>query len=108
MLLIRNEQSAVLALPGKQRLVEALVQDLARLFPGDPRLNDRAATHAAVEIAVDRAATYGVVGPREVSLYVFLAHELGPGFESAPGRRWMNKLLSDPSLPPSVRLDAIY
>lgn len=108
MLLIRNAQLDALAVPQRQRFVDKALEDLGRLFPDDPRVRDRAAMRPAVEAAIDRAVTFGIDGPREVSLYVYLSHELGPAFEDAPGRRWMKALLHDRAMPAPARLDAIY
>ena len=108
MWLIRNEQLAALGIPHRERFVAKALADLARLFPGDPRLGDEPAMRARIEGAIERAVAYGIDGVREVSLFVFLAHELGPGFEEAPGRVWMKALLDDQALPASARLDVIY
>jgi hypothetical protein len=108
MWLIRKEQLAALGAAHRERFVAKALADLAHLFPGDPRLENELEMRAMVEGAIGRAAAYGIDGAREVSLFVYLVHELGPGFEDAPERRWMKALLGDASMPASARLDVIY
>jgi hypothetical protein len=108
MLTIRHEQLAALGAPHRERFVQKILGDLAKLFPGDPRLGDEPALRAMIDDAIARAAAFEIDGPRELSLFIFLVHEYGAGFEIAPDKRWMGALLRDPTLEPRVKLDVIY
>jgi hypothetical protein len=108
MLTIRHEQMAALVAPHRERFVRKMLADLAKLFPGDPRLEDEPATRAMIEDAVARAAVFDLEGTRELGLFIYLVHDYGPGFETAPDKSWMGALLRDQTLEARVKLDVIY
>ncbi|WP_240358323.1 MULTISPECIES: hypothetical protein [Myxococcus] len=108
MLVIRHAQLEALDAPAQEHFIEEILSALPEVFPGDARVLERQPMRALIEDGIARASRLGLTGGGEVSRYVFLLHELGPGFEDAARTRWMGRLLRDPELPPSVRMDAVY
>lgn len=108
MLTIRPPQLAVLGQATVDRFVDKTWAALPEVFPGDPRLADEPAMRAQIREGIAGAAGHGITGGREVTLYVFLLIEHGPGFEDAPKTRWMGKILRDPELHDAAKLDLIY
>lgn len=108
MLIIRNKQFPVLGFSQRQAFVNKTLADLKELFPGDARVQNESATRALIEDAMVRAGKFGIESAREVSLFVFLVQEFGPGFESEAGHEWMRTLLQDRTMPASARLDVLY
>lgn len=108
MLRIRPEQMAFMNAQGRERFIEETLQSLPSVFPGDVRLQDARALRGAVEDGIARAERHAITEAREVTLYVFLFIEYGPGFEKAPATRWMGDLLTDARRPASEKLNLIY
>jgi len=107
-LTVRDRQRRVFEDLARERFVAETLRSLPEVFPGDARVGDPVAMRALIEDGIERAVRLGIEGGREVMLYVFLLHELGPSFEDAAGTRWIGDILRDPELAPSTRLDLIY
>jgi hypothetical protein len=105
MLTLRQEQYVALTRDARERYISAVLATLPEVFPDDATVTDGAAMRALVEASIDRAAVYGIRGDAEVTLFVYLAHELGDGFERIP---WIAAVLTDSELAPPQKLDAIY
>ncbi|WP_228558481.1 hypothetical protein [Myxococcus sp. AB056] len=108
MLRIRPEQMALMNAQGRERFIAETLQSLPSVFPGDARLQDARALRGAVEDGITHAERHGITDAREVTLYVFLFIEFGPGFEKAPATRWMGDLLMVAQRPASEKLNLIY
>jgi hypothetical protein len=108
MLTIRKEQMAVLSAYMRETYFQQTLLKLARLFPDDPRLRDETTMRALVETGIQRAASYGIVQQRAVTLFIFLQHEFGPNFEKQPDKRWMERILTNKDYDGEEKLDVIY
>ncbi|HYR28127.1 MAG TPA: hypothetical protein VEU30_06645 [Thermoanaerobaculia bacterium] len=105
MLKLRPEQVAAFASAGRERYVRQVLPTFAAVFPDDPRVLDERAMRALVESGIERAAAYGIRDDREVTLFLYLLHELGEAFDRLP---WVASLLNAPDLAPREKLDALY
>lgn len=109
MLTVSREQMAAVARNVDDELVEAVARHVTEFFAeeaaalGGPGLRD------LIGHARRRAARYGLVGRRDVFLFVDLAVAFGADFDADPALPWVEEALSDPALPtPSARLDAVH
>ena len=105
MLKLRTAQLRALALEARERFVREVFVGLPDVFPGDDRVLDEAVMRELIGNGIDRAATYDIHASGDVTLFVYLLHELGEGFDERP---WIRKLLTSKSLDPSERLSLIY
>lgn len=108
MLVLRPDQMDALAAPHRERFVRKTLDNLARVFPGDPRLAGEAAVRALIDDAWARAAGYGIARERELALFIYLVFEHGPGFEKQAERRWMEAILTNAALNGAMKMDLIY
>jgi hypothetical protein len=107
-LTIRSEQIAIFEAPARERFIEDVLCSLPEVFPGDPRVLDRPAMRVLIEEGIAGADRLGLKRGREITLYVFLLHELGPDFEDREPTRWIGSILRDPGLDPPAKLDLVY
>jgi hypothetical protein len=108
MLVIRDRQMEVLDAPARERFIADTLLALPEVFPDDPRVLEHRAMRTLIEDGIARATRIGLTSGDEVMRYVFLLHELGPGFEDAAGTRWIGRVLRDAELPPSTRMEVVY
>src|SRR5258705_7457945 len=108
MLSIGKEQMALLGASMREDYITATLEDLAKLFPHEPAINDETATRALIELGIERAEQYGITRRREVTLFIFLVQDLGRDFEKQPENAWVEELLLDTELEEQEQIDLIY
>lgn len=108
MLTIRKEQMEVLGQEMREDYIVATLRNLAELFPDDPAVKDEALMRDLIDFGIVRAAEYGLTRRREVSLFIFLVHDLGRDFEKRPKNVWIDELLHDPELEEPEKMDLVY
>lgn len=109
MLRIRRSQQEVFREAERADFERRARVHLRRFFP------DLCAPLADTELQViirrgiDRAGSYGVVGERDVTLYLNLILTLGHDFDRDPTLPWARAILVDPELPePERRMRRLY
>lgn len=109
MLRIRRAQQEVFGAAEVADFERRAMVHLRRFFPSvcaslaDPELLD------ITRRGIERAASYGVVGERDVTLYLNLMMTLGQDFDRDPGLAWARAILVDPELPePERRMRRLY
>lgn len=108
MLIVRRAQMEALAAPQNEIFLVKVLCSLAQLFPDDARIADTNALRAFVQDAISSANVYQLERERELLLFIYLEFDQGPGFESRPGQAWIERMLRDPCLEGSEKLDVIY
>ena len=109
MITITAEQMAALnALSRKQFITRATVH-LQRFFPQHCATLGPAGVHAAIDYGIDRADGYGIVGERDVALYLDLMFAFGRDFDTDPALPWAAAILTDPRIPaPKQRINRLH
>jgi hypothetical protein len=87
-----------------------LARHLGEFFPDEcAAAGGEAAVRELIRHGVARAERYGLVGRRDLFLYLDLMMALGRDFDTSPEMPWIEEALTDPDLPgPSERLAALY
>ena len=96
---------------GEQSLevyIKKTVRDLAELFPDDPAVKNEASMRTLIEYGIAMAESYEIRARRDVSLLIFLVHDMGQGFEKLPANQWIETLLLDKELDGQEKMDIIY
>jgi hypothetical protein len=107
-LTIRDEQLTTMNADDRARIAEIVLASMPSVFPGDPRVLDRSGAQALVDQAFARAAQYRIHSTREVTLFAFLLHDLGPEFEQRVDLAWMRSILVHDHLAAREKMDVIY
>lgn len=82
---------------------------LRSFFPKDCQALDEPALHELIRHGIDRAATFGVVSERDVTLYLDVMMTLGPDFDRDPKLPWAYEILIEPELPePGRRMRRLF
>lgn len=105
MLKLREEQVAAMVFAARERYIRGVIATLPDVFPEDPAVHDGPAMHALVTSAIGRAAAYGIHDDREVTLFVYLLHELGEEVDRTP---WIVAILRSEELAAAEKMNAIY
>ncbi len=104
MLVIRQEQWAALAEPGKQRYEQKLVDYLCESRPAiAERLGDEG-LRQLVGRAIASSASYGIDSERDVALYLGLTLALGDDFDRSEKTPWAQPILNDQRSDGSTRM----
>jgi hypothetical protein len=103
----------MLRIPRRQQdaLCEAQVADFERraavhlrsYFAEDIQALDDSALRQLIRHGIDRAAGFGVVAERDVTLYLDVMVTLGPDFDRDPTLPWAYEILVEPELPEPAR-----
>jgi hypothetical protein len=91
MLTIRPEQLAVFA-------EQQYVDDVARWFPEQCAALGPVATRTVIRGGIERAASYGLVDPPEVTIYLRLLFVFGARFDEDERFPWAAEVLRDESI----------
>ena len=106
MLVIRHAQWKALGNAARQEFIAALSQHAGEHFPAALSTMSPDEVEELCEEAIERSATFGVTGQREVCLWLNLMLTFGRDFESQP---WASALLRDPAQPgPRVLMSRLY
>jgi hypothetical protein len=109
MLKIGSEQMAAFAAASMRDFEERMADHLRRFFPAASAPLDDDGLRALIRHGVAGARGYGIVGERDLALYLNLTMALGRDFDRDPLLPWAREALVDASLPePSRRMARLY
>jgi hypothetical protein len=108
MIRIQKQQIATFAAASWAAFEDDLCAHLRAFFPAACEALGDAGVRAEIRYGAARAARHGVVGERDLFLYLDLVFALGRDFDEDPELPWVREKLADPDLPdPGARLSAI-
>src|SRR5215213_1636422 len=108
MIRIQKRQLGTFAAARWASFEDDLTAHLRAFFPTACASLGDAGVRAEIRYGAARAALHGVVGERDLFLYLDLMFTLGRDFDDDPDLPWARELLADPTLPdPGARLSAI-
>lgn len=108
MLKITRSQLSAFSAAEKDGFVARMMKHFAKHFPIESVSDDFRDTEAVVRQGIASAKIYGVVGERDVCLYIGLFFILGYNFMERQETEWVHRILAQDTLSPSLRLDRIY
>ena len=105
MLTIRPEQMDALRRYMTERFERRLFDHIRRSFPAESEKLGEEAALELVRTGIARAANYGLDTEYDAARFVVLMVARSPDFDTETP--WARELLTDESLPPRERLDAV-
>lgn len=105
MLLIRNEQLAVLGMAGEERFRKEAAEYLKNTLPAVCAAMSEQHILQSVNHAIAMCKFHGFAREVDVLRYLNLMYVFGFGFDRNPGLPWAARILSDRSKRPQARLD---
>ena len=106
---IRQEQFESLRRANLQKFEDEMVDHLREFFPDQYSMAGEPKIRQMIRYGTQKAATYGIVGQRDVCLFIDVMVEFGSDFDSDPGLPWASAILKDEDEEdPSVKADRLY
>lgn len=108
MLIIRNDQLALLAADRLRQFVETMCLHLREQFPQALAGTSEPALHDQVRLALAQARGYGLQGARDCCRYLNLCVTYGWDFDQREENAWMRRYLTDAGISvPGRRLERL-
>lgn len=109
MVTITAEQMAALDGLNRALYVERVTAHLTRFFPEHCTALGPAGLREAIDHGIARAASYGIIGERDVCLYLDLMVAFGRDFDQDPNLPWAAAILNDDAIPaPKQRINRLH
>ena len=109
MLVIREEQMAVLAQAVARTFENRLLEHLQEFFPRQCQILGVEQSRELIRLGIAQAEKYGLDTERDVYLYVGLMCMLGSHFDQDPQLPWAAQILADENIAdPSDRADRLH
>jgi len=109
MLVIRQAQIEELAKAVVRCFEDRMLVHLNSYFPEHCRILEPEGSREAIRQGIKRAASYGIVGERDVCKYIDLMFALGRDFDHNPDLTWASSLLRDETMgDPSQRINLAF
>lgn len=109
MITINPDQQAALNALSRENFVERVTTHLQRFFPQHCAALGPAGVREAIDRGIVRAGHYGIVGERDVVLYLDLMFAFGPDFDTDPNLPWAAAILTDERVPaPKQRINRLH
>jgi hypothetical protein len=109
MLVIREEQMAILEQDAIRHLETRLLEHLQEYFPKHCKILGETQVRKTIRLGVERAGRYDLVSERDIHLYVGLMFMFGSYFDTDPQLAWAGTILTDDSTVHSqAPIDRLY
>lgn len=109
MIVINPEQQAALNALSRENFIERVTGHLQRFFPQHCAALGPDGVREAIDHGIDRAGGYGIVGERDVVLYLDLMFAFGRDFDTDPNLPWAAAILTDERIPaPKQRINRLH
>jgi hypothetical protein len=105
---IRKEHLEAFSRVAVQNYEDRMIVHLRKYFPDKCSEMSEAKTREFIQYGIRRAASYGIVGQRDVCLYIDLMAEFGRDFDISPSLPWASAILSQAEEDPSDNIDRAY
>jgi hypothetical protein len=106
MLTIRNEQMSIFREGSVKRFEDEMVAAIAVDFEPKFELLGEFGVRALIRRAITAGEKMNIRNKGAVAILIELMVQFGEHFEHSPDRRWAEKILSHPTLPDYIRVDA--
>ena len=103
-MIIRREQVEVLKLQARKEFVNRTADHLKACFCENPITTSAAELRKFIEEGIGAGGRYGISSEYDVRRFIELQMEYGAGFHQRP---WAAKVLNEPSLGASARMDRL-
>jgi len=108
MLKITRSQLSAFSAAKEDDFVARMKKHFAKHFPTEPVSSDLRDAEAIIRRAIVSAKAYGVVGERDLCLYIGLFFIFGHDFKERQETAWVHRILAHDAVSPSLRLDRVY
>jgi hypothetical protein len=106
---IRQDQTESLQRGCVRQYESEMVEHLKEFFPDQYSTMGEAKAREMIRYGIQRAAVYGIVGQRDVCLYIDMMAEFGRDFDSDRALRWASTILNDAEEEdPTEKVDRLY
>jgi hypothetical protein len=107
MLVLREEQIAIMARAVRARFADEAYEHLLRYFPDRCAALGKEAAIDEIRQGLKRARGYGFQSEYDLLRYLNLLFEFGEGFEQSQANAWALPYLDPTGRPPTVRMDLL-
>jgi len=109
MLKIRSGQMEAFERAAVKQFEDRTIEHLRKYFPKHCEIYGEANLRQIIQLALERAKSFGVISERGVRMYIDLMFLLGGGFDQDPQLPWAAEILKDESIADeSARIDRLY
>jgi len=108
MFVIRKEVMDVFEAHMREQSIQKCMAQVHEVFPEAAARQGEPALRKLVESGMEKAASYQILGEREVMLFVDLMMELGANFLEEPKYKWIEATLKKPDFNEQQKMDIIY
>jgi len=95
MLSLRQDQMDDMHALTRGVFVDRMVEHLNQFFPKHCAALGVSGVREAIDYGIERASSYGIVGERDVCLYIDLMFGFGKDFDTDPELPWAASVLND-------------
>jgi len=108
MLIIHDEQMAVLRQYMAKQFEDKILADVIELFPDRCADMEESVIRDVIQKGMKVAADYGIVGSADVARFIYLMFFFSQDFYENPNYPWAAEVLAQKDLNPTDKMDKLY